>query len=178
MQMRRQTQENQMQATYLRGELQDERRQPQDEYRQLQASQMPVSLELRDEVSTELVACNQALMGSASSSASASSPSESASTKAKTNTIKKTSVLKASKSKPPQHATRIEVGLSFDVLVEKPKTYLVDQLDKRQVPLTLSDRKSLSRDELASLIIAADTDSTTALSMKLMKKLSSRTTRK
>jgi hypothetical protein len=152
---------------------------------------MPVPLELRDEVSTDLVVYNQAFTGSSSSSSSSSSASasasaaaaaasesESASTKAKTNTRKKTTVLKTSKTKPPQHATQIEVGLSFDVLEAKPRAYLLDQLDKRKVPLTLSDRKSLSRDELASLIIAADTDSTTALSMKLMKKLSSRTTRK
>jgi hypothetical protein len=179
----REAEENQMQAMYLREQLQDEHRQLQDEYRQLQAIQMPLPLELRDEVSTELVAYNQALMGSSSSSSSASaaaaasSSSESVSTKAKTNTIKKTS-LKASKSKMPQHTTKIEVGLSYDELEAKPRAYLLDQLDKRKVPLTLSDRKSLSRDELASLIIAADTDSTTALSMKLMKKLSSRTTRK
>ena len=176
----REAEENQMQAMYLREQLQDEHRQLQDEYRQLQAIQMPLPLELRDEVSTELVAYNQALMGSSSSSSSASaaaaasSSSESVSTKAKTNTIKKTS-LKASKSKMPQHTTKIEVGLSYDELEAKPRAYLLDQLDKRKVPLTISDRKSLSRDELAGLIVAADTDSTAALSMKLRKKLNKRT---
>jgi hypothetical protein len=197
----REAEENQRQVTFLRGQLQDEQRQLQDEHRQLQdvdrqlqdeyrtlqdeyrtlqTLTMQVPLELRDEVSTELVAYNQALMGSSSSSSSASaaaaasSSSESVSTKAKTNTIKKTS-LKASKSKMPQHTTKIEVGLSYDELEAKPRAYLLDQLDKRKVPLTISDRKSLSRDELAGLIVAADTDSTAALSMKLRKKLNKRT---
>ncbi len=61
-------------------------------------------------------------------------------------------------------------GLSYDVLVKKPKAFLIDQLDKRELPMTKTDRKSISIDDLASLIKAIDTDSTAHLSDKLKRK--------
>jgi hypothetical protein len=218
----REAEENQRQVTFLRGQLQDEQRQLQDEHRQLQdvdrqlqdeyrtlqdeyrtlqTLTMQVPLELRDEVSTELVAYNQALMGSSSSAAAsaATNPSffdiydenddEYASTsqkskpkpgrKNKFNTevpkqVKKTSTLK---SQPlPQHGTQIIKGLNHDALMTMPKGFLFDQLDLRGFPLTRSDLNAISRQGFVSMILAVDSGDTTSLPANLKKKLSKRQT--
>ena len=207
----REAEENQRQ-TFLRGQLQDEQRQLQDkqrqlqdvdrqlqdEYRTLQTLTMQVPLELRDEVSTELVAYNQALMGSSSAAASAATnPSfydiydekddEYASTgqkskpkpgrKNKFNTEvpkqdKKTSTLK---SQPlPQHGTQIIKGLNHDALITMPKGFLFDQLDLRGFPLTRSDLNAISRQGFVSMILAVDSGDTTNLPANLKNKLTKR----
>ena len=217
----REAEENQRQVTFLRGQLQDEQRQLQDEHRQLQdvdrqlqdeyrtlqdeyrtlqTLTMQVPLELRDEVSTELVAYNQALMGSSSSAAAsaATNPSffdiydenddEYASTsqkskpkpgrKNKFNTevpkqVRKTSTLK---SQPPPHGVQIIKGLNHEALMTMPKGYLFAQLDLRGYPLTKSDLKAISRKDFSSMILAVDSGDTTSLTANLKKKLSKRQT--
>jgi hypothetical protein len=196
----RQLQDKQRQLQDVDRQLQDEYRTLQDEYRTLQTLTMQVPLELRDEVSTELVAYNQALMGSSSAAASAATnPSfydiydekddEYASTnqkskpkpgrKNKFNTevpkqVKKTSTLK---SQPlPQHGTQIIKGLNHDALMTMPKGFLFDQLDLRGFPLTRSDLNAISRQGFVSMILAVDSGDTTSLPANLKKKLSKRQT--
>ena len=220
----REAEENKRQ-TFLRGQLQDEQRQLQDEHRQLQdvdrqlqdeyrtlqdeyrtlqTLTMQVPLELRDEVSTELVAYNQALMGSSSSAAAsaATNPSffdiydenddEYASTsqkskpkpgrKNKFNTevpkqVKKTITLKSQpQPQPLPHGVQIIKGLNRDALITMPKGFLFAQLDARGLPLTKSDLKAISRQDFASLILAVDSGDTANLKANLKKKLSKRRT--
>jgi hypothetical protein len=162
---------------------------------------MQVPLELRDEVSTELVAYNQALMGSSSAAASAATnPSffdiydenddEYASTsqkskpkpgrKNKFNTevpkqVKKTITLK-SQPQPLPHGVQIIKGLNHDALITMPKGFLFAQLDLRGYPLTKSDLKAISRKDFSSMILAVDSGDTTSLPANLKKKLSKRQT--
>ncbi len=89
-------------------------------------------------------------------------------------TSQKTSTSKSKSQPQPQHGTQIVFGLNYDELIEKVKGFLVDQLLLRKVPLTTTDKQTLSRDKLASLIIVADTDYTKHVSTKLIKKLSKR----
>ena len=203
----REAEENQRQVTFLRGQLQDEQRQLQDEHRQLQdvdrqlqdeyrtlqdeyrtlqTLTMQVPLELRDEVSTELVAYNQALMGSSSSAAASADTNPSffdiyeeeepkPGKKLKTKLYKSVKKTSTSKSQPlPQHGTQIIKGLDRNALLTMPKGFLFDQMDLRGFPLTNSDLTAILRQDFASLILAVDSGDTTNLPANLKKKLTKR----
>ncbi len=56
-----------------------------------------------------------------------------------------------------QHATQIE-NVPLNELKKKPRQYLVEQLDLRKVALTNTERRIMSRDDLAQRINASDTE--------------------
>jgi len=150
--LRRQAEENQIQAAYLRGQLEHAEGRLRHETAMIEAAQTPVPLDLRDEASSALVSVRQPSGGSSSSSSSSSSSA--AATAAAATPVRPKPVKKDNTKRPP-HSTE-KVKLPDAELLTKPRQFLIDQLDLRGVRLTKTDRTRLSRVELARRITHHD----------------------